>query len=141
MTLILDIIKFLRKTIYTMNILKTLLIPTCTLIAISLSGCGPSLNPNSMELNIHNEDSPGGWGARTYTILTIRSLESDPITLNKVDVNNGRCSYTGRYRDPINLPAHFQIGQSLQLYLACSSDSVVKVDIETDKGNASYNFK
>lgn len=94
-----------------------------------------------MEVTLNTEYSPGGLYDRTYVILTIRSLDANPITLNKVDVNNGRCGYTARYRNPIQLPAHFQMGQALELYLNCSYESIVKVDIETDQGAASYRFK
>lgn len=125
-----------------MNILKKLMLSAVITLPLTLSGCGTSgFNPDRMEVNLNTEYSEGGLYNRTYVILTLRSLDSDPITLNKVDVNNGRCSYSGRYNDPIKLPAYFQIGQSLQLYLRCSYDAVVKVDIETDQGSASYSFK
>ena len=124
------------------NILKKLMLSAAIALPLTLSGCGTSgFNPDRMEVNLNTEYSEGGLYNRTYVILTLRSLDSEPITLNKVDVNNGRCSYTGRYNDPIKLPAYFQIGQSLQLYLRCSYEAVVKVDIETDQGAASYSFK
>lgn len=121
--------------------LKTFLLPILLILPLSLSGCGTEFNPERMEVTLNTEYSPGGLYDRTYVILTIRSLDANPITLNKVDVNNGRCGYTARYRNPIQLPAHFQMGQALELYLNCSYESIVKVDIETDQGAASYHFK
>ncbi len=121
--------------------LMKLILPTLITLPLMLTGCGSSFNPDVLEVNLNTEYSPGGLYDRTYVILTIRSIDAEPIAVTNVNVNNGRCSYTGRYNDPIKLPAYFQIGQSLQLYLRCSYDAVVKVDIETDQGSASYSFK
>lgn len=115
--------------------------PALLLLPLALSGCdGTGLNPDAFEVSLNNQYR-NVLSDRIDTVLTIRSIESDPIAVSKVNVNNGRCHYTGRYNDQIKLPAYFQIGQSLQLYLNCSADAVVKVDVETDKGAASYTFK
>ncbi|MDM1018871.1 hypothetical protein QSV37_00875 [Acinetobacter sp. VNK23] len=124
-----------------MNILKKLILPALIAVPLLLTGCGSGFNPDVLEVNLNTEYSPGGLYDRTYVILTIRSIDSEPIAVTSVKVNDGRCAYTGRYNDPIRLPAYFQIGQSLQLYLRCSYDAVVKVDVETDRGTASYSFK
>ncbi|WP_228277860.1 hypothetical protein [Acinetobacter haemolyticus] len=100
-----------------------LILPTLITLPLMLTGCGSSFNPDVLEVNLNTEYSPGGLYDRTYVILTIRSIDAEPIAVTNVNVNNGRCSYTGRYNDPIKLPAYFQIGQSLQLYLRCSYDA------------------
>lgn len=113
----------------------------CTISGLTLSGCSFGLNPDALEVSLNSEYSPGVFSDRTYTILSIRSINSEPITVTAVNVNDGRCGYSQRYGNNVKLPAHFQIGQVLTLYLKCSYDSVVKVDVETDQGDASYSFK
>lgn len=108
---------------------------------LTLSGCSSSLDPDTFEVTLNTEFSQGILSDRTYTILSIRSINSKPIAVTAVNVNDGRCSYSKRYGDNVKLPAHFQIGQVLTLYLKCPYDSVVKVDVETDQGGASYSFK
>lgn len=106
--------------------------------AIFLSSCSSGLDPKAMELTLNTKE---GWGDYTYTVLTIRSLKSEPITLTKATVNNGRCSYSGPFSAPLKLPRYFEIGQTLNLYLKCSADDVVKVDLETNQGDLTYSFK
>ncbi|MDR7016090.1 hypothetical protein [Acinetobacter sp. 3657] len=115
-------------------------------IPLLISGCSGGLNPNQLELNLNEEYYPGlvgGVYGKYHTVLTIRSIDSAPISVTKVNVNNGRCSYTKKFDREIEVqfPQHFQIGQSLRLYLKCPFNSVVKVDVETDQGAASYSFK
>ncbi len=111
-------------------------------LGFGITACSFGLDPDKFEVELHSEYSPGILRDYQYTKLTIRSLSSDPISLSNVTVNEGRCQYGGRYRgSKINLPAHFQMGQSLTLYLNCSYDAIVKVDLETDQGDASYRFK
>ena len=111
------------------------------LSALTLTGCSSGLDPNTFEVTLNSEYSPGITSDRTYTILQIRSLVSEPISVNNVQVNDGRCVYSNRYGDEIKLPVHFQIGQVFTLYLKCPYDAVVKVDVETEQGAASYSFK
>lgn len=111
------------------------------LFAFGLQGCISGLSPDTFEVTLDSEYSPGIISDRTYTILQIRSLISEPISVTNVQVNDGRCSYSKRYGDEIKLPVHFQIGQVFTLYLKCPYDSVVKVDVDTDQGAASYSFK
>lgn len=111
-------------------------------LGFGLTACSFGLDPDQFEVELHSEYSPGILRDYQYTKLTIRSLSSEPISLNEITVNEGRCQYSGRYRgSKIKLPAYFQMGQSLTLYLNCSYDAIVKVDLETDQGNASYRFK
>lgn len=123
----------------TVNTLKKLMLPLLAALPLSLSGCS-GLNPDALEVTLGTAYTSGLYD-RTETVLRIRSVDSNPITVTGVEVNNGRCGYTDRYSGKINLPAHFQIGQSLELYVKCSYDAVVKVDVETDRGTASYSFK
>lgn len=109
--------------------------------ALALSGCNSGLSPDTFEVMLDSEYSPGIISDRTYTILSIRSLIAEPISVTGVAVNGGRCTYSQRYGKEIGLPAHFQMGQVLTLYLKCPYDSVVKVDVDTDQGGASYSFK
>ena len=117
------------------------LVTIAAISAISLWGCSSGLRPETFEVTLNSEYSPGITFDRTYTILTIRSLIADPISVTEVAVNQGCCRYTQRYGKAISLPAHFQMGQVLTLYLQCPSDSIVQVDVETDQGSASYSFK
>lgn len=123
-----------------------LLIAISTFTTFSLTGCGTSgLDPNKFEVILNEEFHQGAPGMimdKYYPILTIRSIDSTPISVNAVSVNDGRCSFTKtEYGQNIEFPQHFQIGQVLKLYLRCSVDSVVKVDVDTDQGAGSYSFK
>ena len=125
-----------------MKTLKTWLLSALLALPLVLTGCSSGLNSDRLEVSLNTEyHSVGELYSQTFVILTIRSIDSKPIAVTNVSVNDGRCGYTGRYKQPIKLPAYFQIGQSLQLYLNCPVDSVVKVDLETDQGEASYSFK
>ena len=73
-----------------MKRLTKLLLPVLITLPLMLTGCGSGFNPDHMEVNLNTEYSQGGLYDRTYVILTLRSVDSTPITLNKVDVNNGR---------------------------------------------------
>ncbi len=45
-------------------------------------------------------------------------------------------------RRSLEYPQHFKMGQRLRLKLTdCSYSNVVQVDVETDKGTASYSFQ
>lgn len=121
--------------------IKTTLLPALACTALTLSGCSSGLDPNTFEVTLNSEYAPGIISDRTYTILQIRSLSSEPISMHSVQVNNGHCGYSKRYGDEIKLPVHFQIGQVFTLYLKCPYDAVVKVDVDTDQGAANYSFK
>ena len=70
----------------------------------------------------------------------MKAITEKPIEVTNVTVNNGQCSYIGHDKR-INFPLHFQMGQIARLRLEkCSFSNVVQVDIETTKGNASYQF-
>ncbi|MCH7337630.1 hypothetical protein [Acinetobacter sp. NIPH 2699] len=127
-----------------MNKFKIMMIASFLSIPLLISGCSSGLDPNRFEVNLAEENNPSFMGrgfGLIDNVLTIRSIDSAPISVTKVDVNNGRCSYTKQFDREIKFPQHFQIGQSLRLYLKCPFNSVVKVDIETDQGAASYSFK
>lgn len=124
-----------------MKTFKIMMLSSLLCIPLLFTGCSGGLNPNQFELNLNEQYHPG-FG-QYYAVLTIRSIDSEPISITKVDVNNGRCGYTQLFdsKRQIQFPQHFQIGQSLRLYLKCPFNSVVKVDVETDRGAASYSFK
>ena len=65
-----------------------------SLSALTLTGCNSGLDPNTFEVTLNSEYSPGITSDRTYTILQIRSLVSEPISVNNVQVNDGRCVYS-----------------------------------------------
>lgn len=109
-------------------------------LALHLTGCGSTLNTRDLEVNLEQEYS-NGFYERIDTVLIVRSLESEAVTINQLQVNNGQCSYSHLIGNPVKFPKQLEIGQSLKVYLKCHYDSVVKVDIETDQGVQSYSFK
>lgn len=111
------------------------MLPVLMISPLVLSGCDQT-PPPSMEAHLSVPHNTSGQPQ-----LTIRSLESEPITINSVAVNAGQCRYASFFYRPIEFPIHLKIGQAKNLYLYCSYDSVVKVDIETDRGNVTYSFK
>lgn len=108
---------------------------------LALIGCSSGLDPNTFSAEINVEDT-SNWYAQnqTATVLTIRSNAAEQVDVTNVSINKGQCSYEG-YRRKVQYPAHFQMGQTLQLKLTgCGSNNVVQVDVETTNGTASYSF-
>ena len=124
------------------QLLKPLLFAVTTTTGIMLSGCNAGLDPNTFTVELDVIDTSGWWsGNSTATVLTIRSNSADPIDVTNVLINNGECSYEG-YRRSLEYPQHFKMGLRLRLKLTgCGYDNVVQVDVETDKGTASYSFQ
>ena len=120
------------------NLMKTLgFTALFSLSALTLQGCSSGLEPDTFSVELNEMD----YGSRNPpAVITIRSNIADPIEVNNVTVNNGQCSYMG-HDTRFNFPLHFQMGQIFRLRLKkCSFSNVVQVDIETTKGNASYQF-
>ena len=127
-----------------MNILiKPILLSTFfTVSGWMLSGCSSSLDPNTFTVELNVEDT-SNWYAQnqTATVLTIRSNSVEEIDVTNVLVDNGQCSYEG-YRRSIQYPQRFKMGLVLKLQLkGCGYNNVVQVDVETEKGAASYSFQ
>lgn len=122
------------------SLIKTTLVAGILATVTILTGCS-SLDPDTFSAEIHLEDSSNWWsGSKVSTVLTIRSNVAEEIAVTNVSINGGQCGYEG-YRRNISFPQHFKMGQMLQLQLkGCSADNVVKLEIETDKGTASYSF-
>ena len=124
------------------QLLKPLLLAVTTTTGIMLSGCNAGLDPNTFRVELDVIDT-SNWYAQNQsaTVLTIRSDSAEPIDVTNVLINNGECSYEG-YRRSLEYPQHFKMGQRLRLKLTgCGYDNVVRVDVETDKGTASYSFQ
>lgn len=119
-----------------------------TLLAVTaaggmiLTGCGSSLEPNTFTVEMNVEDTSNWYSQnQTATVLSIRSNISEPINVTNVLINNGECSYEG-YRRSLEYPQHFKMGLRLKLKLTgCGYDNVVRVDVETENGTASYSFQ
>ena len=108
-----------------------------SLSALTLIGCGSSLDPETFSIEM-NENDNGRW--LSTTVLTIRSNSAEQIDVTNVTVNNGQCRYIG-HNKRFNFPLHFQMGQVIRLRLeGCSFENVVQADIETTKGTVSYSF-
>ena len=124
------------------QLLKPLLLAVTTTTGIMLSGCNAGLDPNTFTVELDVIDTSGWWsGNSTATVLTIRSNIAEPIDVSHVSVNHGQCRYEG-YRRSLEYPQHFKMGLRLRLKLTgCGYDNVVRVDVETEKGTASYSFQ
>ena len=121
---------------------KSILLAVTAGAGMMLSGCGSSLDPNTFSVEMNVEDT-SNWYAQNQVahVITIRSNSPDPIDVTNVLINNGECSYEG-YRRSLEYPQHFKMGQRLRLKLTgCGYDNVVRVDVETEKGTASYSFQ
>lgn len=107
-----------------------------------MTGCGSSLEPNTFTVEMNVEDTSNWYSQNeTATVLSIRSNISEPINVTNVLINNGECSYEG-YRRSLEYPQHFKMGLRLKLKLTgCGYDNVVRVDVETENGTASYSFQ
>ncbi|OTG78533.1 hypothetical protein B9T23_00085 [Acinetobacter terrae] len=121
---------------------KSTLLAVTAAAGILLTGCSSSLDPNTFTVELNVEDT-SNWYAQnqTATVLTIRSNSPDNIDATNVSINNGQCGYEG-YRRKIQYPQIFKMGQVLKLQLTgCGYNNVVQVDVETEKGTASYSFQ
>ncbi|MCJ8161985.1 hypothetical protein [Acinetobacter zhairhuonensis] len=107
-----------------------------------LTGCASGLDPNTFTVELNTEDTSNWWsGSQVANVITIRSNIPEPISVTNVSINNGQCNYEG-YRRKVDYPQHFKMGQRLRLQLkGCSYDNVVRVDVETENGTASYSFQ
>ena len=124
------------------QLLKPLLLAVTTTTGIMLSGCNAGLDPNTFTVELDVIDT-SNWYAQNQsaTVLTIRSNSADPIDVTNVLINNGECDYEG-YRRSLEYPQHFKMGLRLSLKLTgCGYNNVVRVDVETEKGTASYSFQ
>lgn len=123
-------------------IFKPILLAVTATTGMLLSGCSTGLDPNTFTVELDVKDT-SNWYAQNQsaTVLTIRSNSADPIDVTNVLINNGECSYEG-YRRTLEYPQHFKMGLRLRLKLTgCGYDNVVRVDVETEKGTASYSFQ
>ena len=121
---------------------KSTLLAVTAAAGMMLTGCGSSLEPNTFTVEMNVEDTSNWYSQnQTATVLSIRSNISEPINVTNVLINNGECSYEG-YRRSLEYPQHFKMGLRLKLKLTgCSYDNVVRVDVETENGTASYSFQ
>jgi hypothetical protein len=122
--------------------LKPILLTVTAAAGMMLSGCSSSLDPNTFTVEMNVVDT-SNWYAQNQAanVITIRSNSPDPINVTNVLINNGECSYEG-YRRSLEYPQHFKMGLRLRLKLTgCGYDNVVRVDVETEKGTASYSFQ
>ena len=121
--------------------LKPILLAVTVVAGMMLSGCSSSLDPNTFTVEMNVVDT-SNWYAQNQAanVITIRSNSPDPINVTNVLINNGECSYEG-YRRSLEYPQHFKMGLRLRLKLTgCGYDNVVRVDVETQQGTASYSF-
>ena len=121
---------------------KSILLAVTAAAGMMLSGCSSSLDPNTFTVEMNVVDT-SNWYAQNQAanVITIRSNSPDPINVTNVLINNGECSYEG-YRRSLEYPQHFKMGLRLRLKLTgCGYDNVVRVDVETEKGTASYSFQ
>ncbi len=121
---------------------KSTLLAVTAAAGMMLTGCGSSLEPNTFTVEMNVEDTSNWYSQNeTATVLSIRSNISEPINVTNVLINNGECSYEG-YRRSLEYPQHFKMGLRLKLKLiGCGYDNVVRVDVETENGTASYSFQ
>ncbi|NNH88835.1 hypothetical protein [Acinetobacter terrae] len=121
---------------------KSTLLAVTAAAGMMLTGCGLSLEPNTFTVEMNVEDTSNWYSQnQTATVLSIRSNISEPINVTNVLINNGECSYEG-YRRSLEYPQHFKMGLRLKLKLTgCGYDNVVRVDVETENGTASYSFQ
>lgn len=121
---------------------KSTLLAVTAAAGMMLTGCGSSLEPNTFTVEMNVEDTSNWYSQnQTATVLSIRSNISEPINVTNVLINNGECGYEG-YRRSLEYPQHFKMGLRLKLKLTgCSYDNVVRVDVETENGTASYSFQ
>ena len=122
--------------------LKPILLAVTAAAGMILSGCSSSLDPNTFTVEMNVVDT-SNWYAQNQAanVISIRSNSPDPINVTNVLINNGECSYEG-YRRSLEYPQHFKMGLRLRLKLTgCGYDNVVCVDVETEKGTASYSFQ
>ncbi|RZG77513.1 MULTISPECIES: hypothetical protein [Acinetobacter] len=122
--------------------LKPILLAVTVVAGMMLSGCSSSLDPNTFTVEMNVVDT-SNWYAQNQAanVITIRSNSPDPINVTNVLINNGECSYEG-YRRSLEYPQHFKMGLRLRLKLTgCGYDNVVRVDVETEQGTASYSFQ
>ena len=121
---------------------KSTLLAVTAAAGMMLTGCGSSLEPNTFTVEMNVEDTSNWYSQNeTATVLSIRSNISEPINVTNVLINNGECSYEG-YRRSLEYPQHFKMGLRLKLKLTgCGYDNVVRVDVETENGTASYSFQ
>ena len=122
--------------------LKPILLAVTAAAGMILSGCSSSLDPNTFTVEMNVVDT-SNWYAQNQAanVISIRSSSPDPINVTNVLINNGECSYEG-YRRSLEYPQHFKMGLRLRLKLTgCGYDNVVRVDVETEKGTASYSFQ
>lgn len=121
---------------------KQILLVVTVTTGMLLAGCSSGLDPNTFTVELDVKDT-SNWYAQNQsaTVLTIRSNSADPIDVTNVLINNGECGYEG-YRRSLEYPQHFKMGLRLNLKLTgCGYDNVVRVDVETDQGTASYSFQ
>ena len=121
--------------------LKPILLAVTVVAGMMLSGCSSSLDPNTFTVEMNVVDT-SNWYAQNQAanVISIRSNSPDPINVTNVLINNGECSYEG-YRRSLEYPQHFKMGLRLRLKLTgCGYDNVVRVDVETQQGTASYSF-
>ena len=121
---------------------KPILLAVTVTTGMLLSGCNSGLDPNTFTVELDVKDT-SNWYAQnqTATVLTIRSNSVEEIDVTNVLVDNGQCSYEG-YRRSIQYPQRFKMGLVLKLQLkGCGYNNVVQVDVETEKGAASYSFQ
>lgn len=111
-------------------------------VSMMFVGCSSGLDPNTFTVELDVKDT-SNWYAQNQSasVLTIRSNSADPIDVTNVLINNGECDYEG-YRRSLEYPQHFKMGLRLSLKLTgCGYNNVVRVDVETDQGTASYSFQ
>lgn len=116
----------------TKNIVLTVIF---TISLFALQGCSSGLDPDTFSVEL----SERGY-SRSSPMIIIRSNDAEPIEVTNIIVNKGQCNYYG-VNQQLNFPLHFKMGLIARLGLRqCSFINVVQVDIETNRGNVSYQF-
>lgn len=120
---------------------KSSLLVVAAVVGMTLAGCGSSLDSNTFNVELGVEDISNLYSQnQVVNIITIRSNSPYPINVTNVLINNGECRYEG-YRRLLAYPQHFKMDFRLILKLTgCGYDKVERVDVETEKGTASYSF-
>ena len=118
------------------NLIKsTAMAVTFAISAFTLQGCSSGLDPDTFSVEL----SERGY-SRSSPMIIIRSNDAEPIEVTNIIVNKGQCNYYG-VNQQLNFPLHFKMGLIARLGLRqCSFINVVQVDIETNRGNVSYQF-
>lgn len=120
---------------------KSSLLAVAVATGMTFAGCGSSLDSSTFNVELGVEDINNLYSQnQVVNVITIRSNHPYPINVTNVLINNGECRYEG-YDRLLVYPQHFKMDFRLILKLTgCDYDKIERVDVETEKGTASYSF-